>query len=236
MKEKKIISNYQLAELSSRVINDTLKQRIPSIYQPYRLDHDPNVILQMDIFSNVDQINAIGTKLYKFQNKSRNIAYEDVCFEFVVCRGTTINSVTGKSSPVLGGHFFNDDQVWIVPNYKEMEVYTVYLPRVNFVGVFSRFYLDVLFSGEEIWKEVSGIQKVNTNGDRYCVFINYKKLTAAYLSCIIKITTGNQVIMKNFCNSLNLYGNAVDTKPMMSEREFEQRLKQTNSFQEPAFF
>ncbi len=221
MNNKKI-SNFQLAELSSRVINDTLKHRIPAIQQPYRLDHDPNVILQMDLFNNVDQINSIGSKLYKFQNKSRNLAYEDVCFEFVAYRGSTTNPVTGKQVPVSGGHYYHVDQVWLVPNLKGLEALVVYLPRVNFVGVYTRFYLDVLFSSEEFWAEVTGIQKVSPNGDRYCVFVNYKNLTAAYLSCVVNVSTGNRISMKNYCNALNLCGNAVESVKMIPGKGYDQ--------------
>lgn len=236
MNSKKKMSNFKLAELSNRVINNTLKQRIPCIHQPYRLDHDPNMVSQLDLFANVDQINIIGSRMYRFQNKSRNLAYEDVCIEFIAYRGSTINPITGKPIPVSGGHFYKEDQVWLVPNFREMEVFVAYLPRMNYVAVFSRFYLDALFSREEIWSEVTGIQRVNPEGNRYCVFINYKKLTSAYLSCVVNVSTGNHVSMKNFCNTLTLSGNAVDTENLVSEHGLDHYPKLQKRLREAALF
>lgn len=215
---RKKISNYELAQLSKRVIDATLKDRIPTIQHPFHLDDDPNVISQVDIFSGVDQINAIGTKLYKCQNKSRNMAYEEICIECIAYKGRTYSPVTGKDEvPIAGGYYYKNDQLWLVPNFKEMEVFSIYLPRVNFVGVFFRGVLDILFSDSEIWKTATGIQPIGT--DRYCVFFKYQKFVEEYLRCVIKVTTGNDVSLKNFCDQLVLKGNAIDNVNIQQDQD-----------------
>lgn len=116
---KKKISNFELAQMSKRVINPTLKDRIPNIQTPFHLDGNPNIISQVDIFSGVDQINAIGTRLYKCQNKSRNLAYEELCIECIAYKGHTYSSVTGQEEvPISGGYYYKKDQLWLVPNLK----------------------------------------------------------------------------------------------------------------------
>ena len=234
----KNLNNYELAQMSKRVINSTLQERIPSILQPYNVDDNPDVISQLDLFGNIDQFNIIGTKLYAFQHKSRNLAYEDICVECIAYRGPTYDPVSGKKEvPISGAFYYKEDKIWLVPNYKQMEVFTAYLPRVNFVGVFSRFILDVLFADGEVWKLATGIQCINTDSDRYCVFFNYKKFVEAYLSCVVKITTGNDVSLKSFCDKLILAGNAVDNEMNIKRgKKYCAWSKRQNYQQEESFF
>ena len=215
---KKNLSNFGLAQLSKRVIDATLKDRVPAIQQSFHLDDDPNVISQVDLFSGVDQINAVGTKLYRFQNKSRNMAYEDLCIECIAYKGRTYSPVTGTDEvPISGGFYYKKERLWLVPNLKELEVLSMYLPRANFVGIFSRFILDILFSDHEIWKNASGIQPIGV--DRYCVFFKYSIFVEAYLRCVIRVTTGNDVNLKEFCKQLVLQGNAVDNADVQPKRD-----------------
>lgn len=235
MFNKKNISNFELARLSKRVIDATIKDRIPKIQQPFHLDDDPKVISQVDMFSGVDQVNVIGTRLYKFQNKSRNLAYDELCIECVAYRGHTLSPVTGHEEvPISGGYFFQRDNLWLVPNFKEMEILSVYLPRANFVGLFSRFILDVLFSDTETWKNTTGIQPIGT--DRYCVFFKYTKFVELYLRSVIKITTGNDISLTELCNRLILNGNAIDSE-INNQRNprYDTRTKQKNA-RELSFF
>lgn len=229
---KKNLNNYELAQLSKRVINATLKDRIPNIQQSYHLDDDPNVISQVDLFSGVDQINTVGTKLYKCQNKSRNLAYDELCIECIAYKGHTYSTVTGKEEvPISGGYYYKKEKVWLVPNFKEMEVFSAYLPRINFVGIFSRFLLDVLFASGEIWEKATGIQPIGT--DRYCVFFKYSIFVEEYLRCVIRVTIGNDVSLKSLCNQLVLKGNAVGD---IMQRDQRYNLKQKNDRQEDTFF
>ena len=232
---KKKLGNFELAQLSKRVINSTLKDRIPNIQTPFHMDDNPNAISQVDIFSGVDQINAIGTRLFKFQNKSRNLAYDEICFECIAYKGHTYSSVTGKDEvPISGAYYYQKDQLWLVPNFKEMEVFSVYLPRANFVGVFFRGILDILFSDGEIWQNATGIQPIGT--DRYCVFFKYQKFVEEYLRCAVKVTTGNDVSLKNFCDQLVLKGNAVDNVTAQTERDDNTWTKRKDFQREKTFF
>ena len=231
---KKKISNFELAQMSKRVINSTLKDRIPNIQTPFHLDGNPNIISQVDIFSGVDRINAIGTRLYKCQNKSRNLAYEEICIECIAYKGHTYSSVTGQEEvPISGGYYYKKDQLWLVPNFKEMEILSIYLPRVYFVGVFFRGILDILFSDNEIWKNATGIQPIGT--DRYCVFFKYSKFVEAYLRCVFKVTTGNEVSLKEFCEHLVLKGNAVGNVNFLQDQDDTPWIKR-NYQREQTFF
>lgn len=231
---KKNLNNYELAQLSKRVINATLKDRIPSIQQPFHLDDNPSVISQVDIFAGIDQINAVGTRLYKCQNKSRNMCYEEICIECIAYKGHTYSPVTGQQEvPISGGYYYKKEQLWLVPNFKELEVLSIYLPRANFVGIFSRFILDILFSDDIIWKHATGIQPIGT--DRYCVFFKYSDFVEEYLHCVIKVVTGNDISLKNFCNQLVLKGNAVGNM-IQRDQGYNSCLKQKNDRQEETFF
>ena len=110
----------------------------------------------------------------------------------------------------------------------------MYLPRANFVGIFSRFILDILFSDHEIWKNASGIQPIGA--DRYCVFFKYSVFVEAYLRCEIKVTTGNDVNLKKFCDQLVLKGNAIDSVNIQQKQDDNTWTKRKDFQREQTFF
>lgn len=188
---------YKLSQRAYNIIRKALKARIP-YYQEYRVDNNPNCLSQVDLFANTDTLIILGgTGVYKNQNKSRN-SQRDICIECRSYRSKTINPVTHKSIPVAGAYWYDTGKCWLTPRWGDIDTLTVALPAVNFVGTYNRFFLEIMFSKNEIWESMTGLHREGNDTDTYLVFFNYKKFCKIYLKTVANVMCG-----KNYNTILN---------------------------------
>ena len=185
--------NYEMSQKANVTINKELAQRIPNLLQ-YRFDDNPNAVSPVDFFGSIDTIMHFGsTKIWSHQQKSRCAGRKDLCFEINSYRGKFINPETQKSIPITGAHYYEATGCWLAPRLGDSDCVSYYLPDYDVVMHFSRYYLDILFSGEEIWTHATGISRMYDCQDSYVVFFDYKDFIRMYMNCVGNVTCGAKI-------------------------------------------
>ena len=157
------------------------------------LDEDKfQAVTQDDLFGHTDAIMTMGTtKIYNYQFKSRwdnNTQHNDVCIELIAFRGATNNNL-----PIVGAHKYYSsaaqDSFWVYPNFKNMDIISIYLHQTNQIISLHRLYLDLLFKDEDFWeKGTIMIDKYKNRqtgrDDAFLFFIDAKVLYREYMDAV----------------------------------------------------
>lgn len=180
----------QAAREVNAAITNALKERIP-YYAELRADAQPSYVYQSDLFGYTDTIIQMASeRLYKNQNKSRSDDKDDICIECRGYRGPVSNIQTGETVPIAGAIWCDGWQRWLSPVFGQSDTLTFYLPKVNFVGHYNRYFLEIMLSKAETWKHATGVFKKAGEAERYIVFFNYKAFNRLYLDTVTQTTYG----------------------------------------------
>ena len=180
----------EIHQKSEIAITEALQERIPGL-QILRVDDNPQMISQADIFGNIDTVLHFGsTRLYVNQNKSRCDNRKDICFECRSFRGAPESLITGQRVPINGAYWYETGKCWLAPRFEEIDTMTIHLSGCKWTGHFNRYYLDILFSCKDTWSHATGFFKLNDDSDTYIVFFDHKEFVDLYLQTVAYTATG----------------------------------------------
>lgn len=175
---------------ANAIIETEMRSRIP-FYRQISTDDSPCCIYQSDLFGYTDTIIQLASdRLYHNQNKSRSDGRTDICIECRSFRGNPQNLATGESSPIAGAHWCEAWKRWLMPRFNQIDTITYYLPKAQFVGHYSRYYLEIMLSKPEAWSHVNCIFQKNTDMETYLIFIDYRVFNTLYLKTVSDVTCG----------------------------------------------
>lgn len=178
----------KLSNTANTAIQEAMEARIP-FYRAIAADDHPQYVCQSDLYGYVDTIIQIGgEKLYYNNNKSRSDNREDICIECRSFRGKPENLNTGEPAPIAGAYWSNAFSRWISPRFGQADTLTIYLPKINYVGHYSRYFLEIMLSKEETWERISGMFKESSDCDTIIAFWHYRTFTDLYLQTVRDVT------------------------------------------------
>ena len=182
-----------LSQKAATVIKRVLEERIP-FATVIPADESNEYVLQSDIFGYVDSIIRLpSTRLYCNQSKSRNDSRPDLCFEFRSFRGKPQSLATGESAPIAGAHWVSSWNRWLAPRFSQADLMTYYLPMLNCVFHYNRYYLEIVFSKEETWECVKSLCRRDNDVETYIGFWDYQQFNEMYLETVRDVTCGSVV-------------------------------------------
>ncbi len=184
---------FKMSQRANKIINLVLKQRIPFFHEIH-LDDNQDFVSQADFYGNTDSLISVdGERIYQNQNKSRNNDREDIAIECKSHRGKFYNAEY-QEVPLEGAYWYETGKCWLTPYWAGAETLSYYIPNKQFIGHFSRYFLDIMFSKRETWESMTGIYKDKNENNKYLAFFNYKDFCNMYMQTIACITYGEEAI------------------------------------------
>ena len=178
-------NRYDLSLIASGKIEGSFAERMPDIHLIH-LDTGFEKASISDVFRNTDMLatNRAG-KNYNVQMKSRWSNKEDICFECCGYKGTI------KENAIYGTYYSKKYKSYIWPNFKDMDIFSVYISSRDKTYNFLRFFLDVMFSKKEIW-ELADIRpaQARSGENKFLAYFPPDLFIRLYTNCVEHVTSG----------------------------------------------
>ena len=180
----------RLSTEANEIIQKTMERRIP-YYREIPTDDNPHCVSQTDLYGYTDTVIQIASeRLYCGQNKSRDESRSDIVIECRGYSGKPQNLTTGEDCPVAGGHWCRAWECFLIPYFGQCDTLTYYIPSADFVGHFSRYYLEIMLSDEKNWNEFTCICRKKNDPNMFLVFFDPEKFTKMYMQTVAKTCYG----------------------------------------------
>ena len=186
------IQQIEQSKETYKIIDRALKHRIPNLQQ-LRIDDNPAYLSQADMFGNIDTAISIGgsERLTVNQNKSRCPDADTICFECRSYSSLAYNMASGEKTPIAGMHYYEHLRRYLTPRFGQIDTMTLYMASEFTVFHFHRYFLEIMFSRDEIWQHVKKFYITNDRTDTVVIYINIRDFIQEYIRTFVSVTCGD---------------------------------------------
>ena len=88
-------------------------------------------------------------------------------------------------------HFVEQLNRYLTPRFGQIDTMTIYMASEFSVFHFHRYFLEIMFSKNEIWQHVKKYYVTNDRTDTIVIYINIRAFLHEYIKTLISVTCGD---------------------------------------------